>query len=90
MQRLAGFINRQRHHNKLHVSALIACMLCARQASYLPRTDGQWAAIIKEPLQAHLGKLKRIAHLIIDRHLLFKFNDHARLIVILQVFTHLR
>ena len=83
MQRLAGLIDRQRHHQQLHIGSTADGIFGAGRATHLPRTGGQRSGAVQRPLQAHLGKADRIAHLIVQRDRLVEAHDGSRLIVIL-------
>ena len=60
-----------------------------REAAHLSGAHGQRAALAKQPFGAHARQAERAAHLIVERHLFAQLDDHARLVVVLQVGANL-
>ena len=85
MQRIARLVDRERHDVEEHVGAAAARVLGRDQAADLAGADRQRAALLEQPLRAHLREAQRIADVVVERALLLQLDDHARLVVVLQV-----
>ncbi len=85
VQRIAGLVDRQRHHVEQHVGPLMDCMRTADHAAHLPGAHRQRPALAEQPLRSHAGQAQRAAHLVVERQLVLQLDDDPRLVVILQV-----
>ena len=81
-------VNRQRHYIELNIGATVTGMGCAGKTAHLSGSDRQWPPIEQQPLQAHFCKPIRTSDLIIERHATLETNNHARLVMVLQVFAN--
>ena len=84
-ERVPRFVHRQGHHVEQDIRALVARHRCADHAAHLASTDRQRASLLEQPLRAHLRQLEGVAHIVVQRQALAKPNDHAGLVVVLQV-----
>ena len=90
MQGIAGLIDRQRHHIELNIGTAADRVFRASGTTDLPRTCAQRAAACEQPLQTHLGKARGASNLIVQRDPLLQSDNHARLVVILQIAADFR
>ena len=62
----------------------LACSVATRPPTWpAPTVSGPRCA--EQPLRAHLREAQRIADVVVERALLLQLDDHARLVVVLQV-----
>jgi hypothetical protein len=85
MQRIAGLVDRQRHHIELNIRTATNGMFGAGRTADLPRPDRQRPAAREQPLGAHSCNCDGVSDLIVERDRPLEPDNDACLIMILQI-----
>src|SRR5579859_4201550 len=85
MEGITRLVDRQWHNVELNVWTSALGILGAGRAANLACSDCQRTRFVKEPGGTHLGELRDLPDVIIERNRFLQTYDRARLIVVLKV-----